>query len=128
MNGEHPIGNLLRYVQRYKILFWLSVASSVSNKILDLMPPLLVGWVIDSVRGEPPSWILEVLPSGVEPATMAAFLAGLGVVIFGFESLFEWGFQSGFMRVAQNAQHDLRVDTYDSVQRREMAFFERHRL
>ena len=59
---------------------------------------------------------------------MAAFLAGLGVVIFGFESLFEWGFQSGFMRVAQNAQHDLRVDTYDSVQRREMAFFERHRL
>ena len=92
------------------------------------MPPLLVGWVIDSVRGEPPGWILEVLPTGVEPATMAAFLAGLGVVIFGFESLFEWGFQSGFMRVAQNAQHDLRVDTYDSVQRREMAFFERHRL
>ena len=124
----HPIGNLLRYVQRYRVLFWLSVTSSVCNKVLDLMPPLLVGWVIDSVRGEPPAWILEVLPTGVEPATMAAFLAGLGVVIFGFESLFEWGFQSGFMRVAQNAQHDLRVDTYDSVQRREMAFFERHRL
>lgn len=125
---SHPIGNLLRYVQRYRVLFWLSVTSSICNKVLDLMPPLLVGWVIDSVRGEPPGWILEVLPTGVEPATMAAFLAGLGVVIFGFESLFEWGFQSGFMRVAQNAQHDLRVDTYDSVQRREMAFFERHRL
>lgn len=128
MTNAHPIGSLLRYVQRYKVLFWLSVASSISNKILDLMPPLLVGWVIDSVRGEPPGWILDVLPHGVEPSTMAAFLAGLGVVIFGFESLFEWGFQSGFMRVAQNAQHDLRVDTYDSVQRREMAFFERHRL
>jgi len=128
MRDDHPIANLLRYVQRYKVLFWLSIASSISNKVLDLMPPLLVGWVIDSVRGEPPGWILDVLPSGAEPATMAAFLAGLGVIIFGFESLFEWGFQSGFMRVAQNAQHDLRVDTYDSVQRREMAFFERHRL
>lgn len=128
MERTHPIGSLLRYVQRYKILFWFSVASSISNKVLDLMPPLLVGWVIDSVRGEPPDWIVDVLPRGAEPATMAAFLAGLGVVIFAFESLFEWGFQSGFMRVAQNAQHDLRVDSYDAVQRREMAFFEKHRL
>ena len=128
MERTHPIGSLLRYVQRYKILFWFSVASSISNKVLDLMPPLLVGWVIDSVRGEPPDWIVDVLPQGAEPATMAAFLAGLGVVIFAFESLFEWGFQSGFMRVAQNAQHDLRVDSYDAVQRREMAFFEKHRL
>lgn len=124
----HPIARLLRYVQRYRALFWTSVSSSVFNKVLDLMPPLLVGWVIDSVRGEPPNWILDVLPAGAEPASMAAFLAGLGVVIFGFESLFEWGAQSGFMRVAQNAQHDLRVDTYAAVQAREMAFFERHRL
>ncbi len=124
----HPIARLLSYVQRYRALFWTSVSSSVLNKVLDLMPPLLVGWVIDSVRGEPPQWMLEVLPQGIEPASMAAFLAGLGVVIFGFESLFEWGAQSGFMRVAQNAQHDLRIDTYRAVQAREMAFFERHRL
>ena len=91
------------------------------------MPPLLVAWVIDSVRGEAPSWIKTLIPSQ-DPWNMAVFLACLAILIFGLESFFQWLYQKGFKTLAQHVQHSLRIDTYDHLQRRELAFFEEHRL
>src|SRR5580693_9397966 len=99
----------------------------VANKLLDLMPPLLVGWVIDSLRGAPPAWIAR-LAGTRDPWSMAVVLSGLAVAIFAFESLFQWLYQAGFMRLAQRVQHDLRLDAYNRIQQREIAFFEEHRL
>lgn len=90
------------------------------------MPPLLVGWVIDSVRGESPLWIQQLVGTD-DNWTLAIFLAVLAVLVFGVESFFEWIFQRGFMRLAQRVQHDLRMDTYRKIQSREMAFFESQR-
>ena len=91
------------------------------------MPPILVGWVIDSVSRKPPRWIVALI--GTEDAwTLAVFLAVLGVVIFGFESLFQWLYQRGFMSLAQRVQHKLRVDAYTQIQSRETEFFENHRM
>ena len=87
------------------------------------MPPLLVGWVIDSLQGNPPAWI----PPG-DAFQRAAFLAILAVLIFFFESLFQWMYQYGFLTLAQNLQHSLRIDAYENLQKREIAFFENHRV
>lgn len=124
---RHPILSLFRYVNRYRGLFTCSCVNSILNKILDLMPPLLVGWVIDSVRHEPPEWI-AVMVGTSDPWALAVFLAVLGVVIFGFESLFEWAYQYGFMNLAQHIQHGLRQDAYNHIQTREIEFFENHRM
>jgi ATP-binding cassette subfamily B protein len=118
---------LFRYLGTYRVRLALATASSVANKILDLMPPLLVGWVIDSLRGRPPGWIAS-LAGTRDPWSMAVVLAGLSVVIFFFESLFQWLYQAGFMSLAQRVQHDLRMDVYNRIQTREIAFFEEHRL
>lgn len=118
---------LFQYVQRRAGLFWFACSTSVLNKVLDLMPPLLVGWVIDSVSGTPPGW-MQVLPGLDTPLRMAVFLSLLGVGIFALESLFEWMYQRGFLTLAQEVQHDLRLDAYDKIQRREMAFFENQRM
>ena len=91
------------------------------------MPPVLVGWVIDSVRREPPEWIANVVGT-TDPWPLAVFLAVLGVVIFGFESLFEWAYQYGFMNLAQRVQHNLRTDAYNHIQMREIEFFENHSM
>ena len=91
------------------------------------MPPILVGWVIDSVRREPPEWIANLLGT-VDPWNLAVFLAVLGVVIFFFESLFQWAYQYGFMNLAQRVQHQLRTDAYNHLQTREIEFFENHRM
>ena len=118
---------LFRYLQSYRARFYFACGASVTNKILDLMPPLLVGWVIDSLRGAPPGWISR-LAGTRDPWSMAVVLAGLSVAIFFFESLFEWLYQRAFRNLAQTVQHDLRMDAYNRIQSREIAFFEEHRL
>ena len=122
-----PMRQLFRYVNRHQQLFWGASVASTTNKVLDLMPPVLVGWVIDAVRREPPAWIAGLVGSE-DPFTLAAFLALLGVGIFALESLFQWMYQYGFMVLAQRVQHDLRLDTYTRIQAREMEFFENHRM
>lgn len=121
------MAQLFQYVQQRATLFWFASGTSVLNKILDLMPPLLVGWVIDSVSGTPPAWI-QAFPGVDTPLRMAVFLSALGVAIFALESLFEWMYQRGFLTLAQEVQHDLRMDTYAKIQGREMAFFENQRM
>lgn len=118
---------LFAYVLRQPARFWWASGNSVLNKILDLMPPLLVGWVIDSVSGKPPGWITTVMGPST-PWSMAIFLSVLGVAIFGFESLFEWLYQRDFMRLAQDVQHRLRLDAYTRIQEREIRFFENQRM
>ncbi|MEC9465655.1 MAG: ABC transporter ATP-binding protein [Myxococcota bacterium] len=125
--AARPMRRLFRYLQPHRRRFWVACSWSVSNKVLDLMPPLLVGWVIDSVRREPPDWIVAVMGNR-EPWPMAVFLAVLGVGIFALESLFQWLYQRNFMVLAQDLQHELRVDAYEHIQAREVGFFENHRL
>ncbi|HEV7667691.1 MAG TPA: ABC transporter ATP-binding protein [Thermoanaerobaculia bacterium] len=127
LEAERPMARLFAYLAPYRTRLRLGVSSSVLNKILDLMPPLLVGWVIDSLRGQPPHWIARL--AGTSDAwSLAVVLAALSVAIFFFESLFQWGYQHYFMTLAQEVQHDLRLDAYERIQRREIAFFEEHRL
>ena len=58
---KNPMVSLLKYIMPHWKLFSWSCFSSIFNKILDLMPPILVGWVIDSLRREPPKWISNFL-------------------------------------------------------------------
>lgn len=84
---------LFGYLRSYRNRMALATGASVANKVLDLMPPLLVGWVIDSLRGQPPEWI-AALAGTSDPWSMALVLSGLSVVIFFFESLFQWMYQA----------------------------------
>lgn len=127
INSSNPMSQLFRYLLPYKVQFGATSLASILNKILDLMPPLLVGWVIDSVSKRPPAWI-EWTVGTSDPWTLAIFLAALGVGIFGLESLFQWMYQYGFMSLAQTLQHDLRMDAYNHIQSREIEFFENHRM
>ncbi|MFL6292599.1 MAG: ABC transporter ATP-binding protein [Thermoanaerobaculia bacterium] len=127
VESSRPMERLFGYLRAYQgRLLWAS-GSSVLNKILDLMPPLLVGWVIDSLRGSPPGWIASLAGTS-DPWSMAVVLSGLAVAIFFFESFFQWLYQAGFMGLAQLVQHDLRMDAYNRIQSREVSFFEEHRL
>lgn len=117
---------LFRYLSNYRASLWFSLSSSVINKVFDLMPPFLTAWLIDSVSGNVPGWIERWMGlEGLWPVVI--FLTALTFVIFGFESLFEWLYQRGFMRLAQQVQHHLRLDAYQSMQARELAFFESQR-
>lgn len=127
---NNPPANFIDLVRiglrSHRAAFLGTCAASVTNKILDLMPPLLTGWVIDALLGHPPIWTTAIV--GPDVYQQAVFLAALGVLIFGFESLFQWIYQSGFMRIAQQVQHAIRMQAYRCLQNRELEFFENHRV
>lgn len=118
---------LFRYMKPFYNKLAVNIGFSIGNKVLDLMPPLLVAWVIDSVSGNAPLWIQQLVGTD-NPWHLALFLSFLAVLIFGLESIFQWAYQLGFQTMAQELQHKLRIDTYEQLQKRETAFFEDHRL
>ena len=56
----HPMRRLFQYLAHYKAKLWFAISSSVLNKIFDLMPPILTGWMIDTASGKAPAWISSV--------------------------------------------------------------------
>jgi ATP-binding cassette subfamily B protein len=123
---DQPMWRLIRYLQTYRKQVGFSVSSSVINKIFDLMPPFLTAWLIDSVSGQVPAWISTW--TGLSDIwSVVVFLGVLTLLIFGMESIFEWLLKRGFLRLAQQVQHDLRMDAYRHLQGRELAFFESQR-
>ena len=121
-----PMRRLFRYLGNYRKSVRFAVSTSIINKILDLMPPFLTAWLIDSVSGNIPGWIPE-WTGLVNPWPVVVFVMILTAAIFLGESFFEWLFKRTFMRLAQRVQHDLRLDAYRKLQDRELAFFETQR-
>lgn len=118
---------LLRtYLGKYKIGFLTACTNSILNKVLDLMPPILVGWLVDSLSSDIPAIFTKRGFDSVESAV--SLIIVLTVIIFLLESFFEWLFKLGFMRIAQKVQHDVRVDLYDKLQRLPQSYFENNRL
>jgi ATP-binding cassette subfamily B protein len=114
------------YLSRYQLSFFGACVNSTINKLLDLMPPLLVGWLVNSLSGTIPGWFK---PLGVVNAKEAVlFIIALTVVIFLLESLFEWFYNGSFKRIAQKVQHDVRLDLYAKVQKLPQTYFENNRL
>ena len=104
----------------------VGVFSSVVSRLLDLVPPLLLGLAIDAVFLSETEFSVWLLPDGWtpdEPAAqfwlVVALLVASFVVAAGFHWLRNWGFNS----FAQEIQHSIRTDTYDKMQRLNMEFF-----
>lgn len=121
------MARLFAYLRPMRGRMSASIGSSVANKVLDLAPPILVAWLIDAVTGHSPVWMNAGLGLSSSMAQVV-FIAILTVVIFGLESVSQWGYAHGFMNVSQDLQHNLRLDAYSRMQDREIRFFEEHRL
>jgi ATP-binding cassette subfamily B protein len=121
-----PMARLFGYLRPERGRFSAAIACSVVNKVLDLAPPFLVGWTVDVCAKTPPDWIVSM--AGPRLSHQVVFMAVLTVVVFGFESLFQWAYQTGFLTLAQDVQHRLRLDAYRAMQDRELEFFEEHRV
>lgn len=117
---------LQKYLGNYKLAFALACFNSLCNKVLDLMPPILVGWLVDSLSGSIPQFLDRSKSLSVKQVVVLIIV--LTVIIFLLESLFEYLFKKGFKRIAQNVQHDVRLDVYNKVQRLPQSYFENNRL
>ena len=84
----------------FKTRLYLSTTAAIFNKVADLMPPVMVGWIIDTVTHNAPLWIIATTGT-TDPWPLAITLSIIAIIVFGVESLFQWGYQYGFMSLSQ---------------------------
>ncbi|MDJ0690611.1 MAG: ABC transporter ATP-binding protein [Xenococcaceae cyanobacterium MO_188.B32] len=117
-----PLIRLFKYGRKYRLLIWQAVICSILNKIFDLAPPALIGAAVDVVVKQEDSLIASLGVTDV--FGQLVILSVLSAIIWGFESLFQYIYERLWRNLAQNIQHDLRLDAYDRVQDLELAYFE----
>ena len=91
------------------------------NKFWDLAPPILIGMAIDVVTYREDSLLADF--GYPDPYDQFLILVALTVIIWVLESLFEYWFGVLWRNLAQNAQHELRMDAYEHIQNLEMQWF-----
>ncbi|MEM6567911.1 MAG: ABC transporter ATP-binding protein [Planctomycetota bacterium] len=118
-----PLKRLLSHASgRHRGRMRLGVTFSVLNKLFDLAPPLLIGAAVSVVVDRETSWMSKL---GIaDPWNQLLALAGITIVIWLLESLFEYVQKLVWRNLAQTVQHELRVEAYEHVQGLEMGFFE----
>jgi ATP-binding cassette subfamily B protein len=122
---EHPLRRLFRHTRAYRRAATLATSYSVLNKLFDVLPEVLIGVAVDVVVNRKASFLARF--GVVEPRDQLLSIAALTVVIWVLESLFEYLYAVRWRNLAQNLQHDLRMEAYAHVQRLELAWFERRR-
>ena len=113
---------LLKYGRKYRPLIWQAVICSIFNKIFDLTPPILIGAAVDVVVQKQDSIIARLGVTDVYGQLLV--LAFLSLILWGLESAFQYAYDRLWRNLAQNVQHDLRLDAYSHLQELELAYFE----
>ena len=121
-SARHPLQRLLRYGQNYRPQIWGAIANSILNTIFDLAPPYLIGLAIDVVTNNENSLIARL--GIVSISGQLAVLSGLTFLIWSLESLTQYIYALLWRNLAQNLQHDLRLDTYSHLQAQDLSYFE----
>ncbi len=126
-NAEDPMRRLFtEYGGPRRFQFAVGVLASVVARLLDLLPPVLLGLAIDAVFRDDKAFALWLLPETWAPATQdeqLILVVGLIAGAFMFGAVFHWVRNWGFNAFAQHIQHSIRTDTYDTMQRLNMGFF-----
>lgn len=120
---QSPLWRLLRYARPYRGRIATATLFSVLNKLFDLAPPLLIGLAID-ILVAPENSLLTRYLGAMDVRAQLWVIAGLTVVIWGLESLFEYTYKLLWRNLAQSLQHRARLDAYAHVQSLELAYFE----
>ncbi|NJK66289.1 MAG: ABC transporter ATP-binding protein [Microcoleus sp. CSU_2_2] len=120
--STHPLKRLLKYGRRYRLQTWLATICSFLNKLFDLAPPALIGIAVDVVVKNQDSIIAQW---GVKDVFwQLAIITALSAIVWALESIFEYAYDYLWRNLAQNIQHDLRLETYSHLQELESAYFE----
>jgi ATP-binding cassette, subfamily B, bacterial len=121
-----PLSRLLKYGRRYRLQIWLASLFSILNKIFDLAPPALIGAAVDVVVKKQDSFIAQFGPKDI--FSQLLILTLLSFIIWGLESVFEYAYDWCWRNLAQNIQHDLRINAYSHLQELELTYFEERTL
>ncbi|MWG35339.1 ABC transporter ATP-binding protein [Halomarina oriensis] len=117
----------VRYARADWPLFVLGVVTSVLGRFVSLAPPLVLGVAIDATFNDDVPYTLPYVPSEWLPTTQTeevVFSVGLVVAALVGSVLFTWTNGAALSLFSNRVQHYIRVDSYEAMQRLDMAFFD----
>ena len=118
----HPLKRLLKYGRRYRVKAWLASICSLLNKFFDLAPPALIGIAVDVVVKQQDSILAQW---GIKDVFwQLAIITLLSAIVWALESIFEYAYDYLWRNLAQDIEHDLRLEAYSHLQELELAYFE----
>ncbi|MEG3940457.1 ABC transporter ATP-binding protein [Microcoleus sp. S36b_A3] len=118
----HPLKRLLKYGRRYRLKTWLASICSLLNKFFDLAPPALIGIAVDVVVKQQDSILAKW---GIKDVFwQLAIITILSLIVWTLESIFEYAYDYLWRNLAQDIEHDLRLEAYSHLQELELAYFE----
>jgi ATP-binding cassette subfamily B protein len=129
--ADNPMKRLfLEYGSDNVFAFVVGVMASVFARLLDLLPPILLGIALDSIFRDDSLFaeqfpISLLPPSWVPPNQEGQFVFTVTIIAIGFfgGAAFHWTRNWGWNSFSQHIQHAIRTDTYDKMQRLNMDFF-----
>lgn len=121
-SSSHPFFRLFAHTRQYQTQVWQASICSVLNKIFDLAPPVLIGVAVDIVVEQQDSILARWGIVSARQQLLVLALVSFG--IWSLESLFEYAYDRLWRNLAQQIQHDLRLDAYGHLQEMELAYFE----
>ncbi|WP_435159627.1 ABC transporter ATP-binding protein [Haladaptatus sp. DFWS20] len=138
-NADNPMRRLfLEYGGENRVAFVVGVISSFFARVLNLLPPIILGVALDALFQEGEQipyteaisksvpFLSQSFATRITPGSSQGqfwFSVGVVAVAFGLGAAFHWARNWGWNSFAQNIQHSIRTDTYDKMQRLDMEFF-----
>lgn len=119
----HPLIKLFRYSHKYRTDIVLATIYSLLNKLFDVMPEVLIGVAVDVVVKQHNSLLANYF--GIKNVvTQIVVLGSITGLIWILESTFQYLYSLKWCFLAQKIQHDLRLDSYDHIQKLQLEYFE----
>jgi ATP-binding cassette subfamily B protein len=101
---------------------WQATICSILNRLFDLAPPAIIGAAVDVVVKQEDSIVARFGITDI--FGQLVILSILSAIIWGLESVFEYAYTRLWRNLAQDIQHDIRLDAYGHVQNLDLAYFE----
>lgn len=120
------LSRLLKYLNRWRSKVILASLYSILNKIFDIAPEVLIGVAVDLVVKKEDSFVASLGFASITEQVL--FLGVVTFIIWALESLFEYLYMIEWRSLAQNAEHQLRVSSYDHAQMLDLEWHEKQSI
>lgn len=121
--SPHPLAQLWVRYRQYRARVVLALTLSTIRKVMDVMPELLIGAAIDVVVRGSDSFVSTLLGITDRRDQILA-LAVVNAVVWVLESTSDYLAALTWRNLAQQVEHDLRLEAYGHVQGLDMAWHE----
>ncbi len=118
----HPLTKLFNHSKKYRADIIIATIYSVLNKIFDILPEVMIGLAVNIIVKRQDSILAHLgITNVIHQIVVLGIMTGATWVL---ESAFQYLYGVKWCVLAQNIQHDLRIEAYDHVQNLDLAYFE----